>query len=186
VNAPGFLLSCRGTGRNTTETAQCIMSGLGPVHLGLDLQVRPVPKTHVDSLFPSLLFPVPAPALPAKLLIARTFSNTLHIRPPPPLQGFTVDCTWTAELRQARVRGEGLAHRGFDILSRRATDPTRALPHVLAQHSIDACLISLIGARVALEPSHDIGIEPQGQLLFDRPIEQAAPGPGPVKKLRRV
>jgi hypothetical protein len=67
------------------------MSGLGPVHLGLDLQVRPVPKTHVDSLFPSLLFPVPAPALPAKLLIARTFSNTLHIRPP-----LYRDLQWTA------------------------------------------------------------------------------------------
>jgi hypothetical protein len=46
---------------------------------------------------------------------------------------------------------------------------------VLAQHAIDARLVPLIGSRLALEPGRDIGIEPEGQLLLDGPIEEAAP-----------
>jgi hypothetical protein len=41
----------------------------------------------------------------------------------------------------------------------------------------------LIGGRVALEPGHDVGIESEGQLLLDRPIEEAALGVGPVEEL---
>ena len=58
--------------------------------------------------------------------------------------------------------------------------------HVLTQRPIDACLISLIGRRVAFEPGYDIGIEAKGQLLFDGSIEEAASGAGPVEKLRHV
>src|SRR5262245_56680323 len=54
------------------------------------------------------------------------------------------------------------------------------------QCPIDACLIALTCRRVALEPGHDVGIQPKGQLLLDRPIEEAALGAGPIEKLRRV
>jgi len=39
---------------------------------------------------------------------------------------------------------------------------------------------------VALEPGYDVGIQPKGQLLRDRPIEKAALDAGPIEKLRRV
>jgi len=39
---------------------------------------------------------------------------------------------------------------------------------------------------VALEPSHEIGIEPKGELLLDRSIEKAALGTGPIEEFRRI
>ena len=47
---------------------------------------------HRDSLFRRCYFPVPAPPLWAKLLIALAIYKSLHIAPPP-LQGFT-EWTW--------------------------------------------------------------------------------------------
>jgi hypothetical protein len=60
------------------------------------------------------------------------------------------------------------------------------LLNLLAQRSVDARLMPLVGRRVALEPSHDICIEPQGKLLLDRPIEQAALDTGQVNELGRI
>jgi hypothetical protein len=64
---------------------------------------------------------------------------------------------------------------GVNVHEPRVHTPSMALD-VLAQRAIDARLVPLIGSRLALEPGHDVGIEPEGQLLLDGPIEEAAPG----------
>ena len=56
--------------------------------------------------------------------------------------------------------------------------------YVLTQRSFDACFTPLLD--VALEPGHDIGIEPTGQLLLDRPIEEAALGAGLDEEFGRI
>jgi hypothetical protein len=78
-----------------------------------------------------------------------------------------------------------------DVAIRPISSPRSAtsacLPlHVLAQCSIDTCLITLIGRRVTLEPGDHIGVQAERQLLLDGPIEQATLGAGPVEKFRRV
>jgi len=70
------------------------------------------------------------------------------------------------------------------LISSRRSLPPACLPlHVLTQRPIDACLIALVGCRVALEPGDHIGIEAKRQLLFDGSIEEPTLGSGPVEEL---
>src|SRR4051812_46203898 len=48
--------------------------------------------------------------------------------------------------------------------------------YILAQRSIDACLVALADLRLLLEPGDDIGVEAQRQLLLDGPVEEATFG----------
>lgn len=72
------------------------------------------------------------------------------------------------------------------ISSRRSSAPSCLSLHVLAQRSIDTCLIALIGGRMILEPGDHVGVDAKCQLLLDGPIEEATLGTGPVGELGRV
>lgn len=54
----------------------------------------------------------------------------------------------------------------------------------LAQGGVDAGLVA--SAAFGFEPVEDIGIEAEGDLLFDRAVEFAACGAGPIEFLRDV
>lgn len=57
---------------------------------------------------------------------------------------------------------------------------------VLAESSIDLCLVSAAAMSLSLEPGYDIRVESQRDLLLHRPIENSAPGIRPVENLRGV
>src|SRR4051794_40767586 len=90
--------------------------------------------------------------------------------------------------RATRARSAGSpAPRRTRAISNPRSLPPACLPlNVFAQCSIDPCLITFIGFRVALEPGDDIGVQAECQLLLDRSIEQPTRGAGPVENLRRV
>jgi hypothetical protein len=72
-----------------------------------------------------------------------------------------------------------------------AVSSTRSMPacsslHVFTQGLIDACLITLAGCCVILEPGDDVGIEAKRELLFDGPIKEAAFRAGPIEEFRSV
>ena len=57
---------------------------------------------------------------------------------------------------------------------------------VLAERSIDVRLVSLAVTSTGLEPGDDVRVDPQRNLLLYRPVEDPAPGVGPVENLRGV
>ena len=56
---------------------------------------------------------------------------------------------------------------------------------VLAEGTIDVRLVST-SAGLGLEPCNDVCVDPQRNLLLHRPIEDSAPGVGPVDNFRGV
>src|SRR5580700_4766818 len=60
------------------------------------------------------------------------------------------------------------------------------LQHVLPKGAIHVGLIALTLWSMALEPSNHVHINAKRELLFDRTIEQAPFGAGPVTDLRNV
>src|SRR6267378_5794674 len=60
------------------------------------------------------------------------------------------------------------------------------LLHVLAQGTVNTCLITLALAPSQSEPLDHIGIDPQGDLPFDWPVQQAAACSRPVADLWHV
>ena len=57
---------------------------------------------------------------------------------------------------------------------------------MLTERSVDVRLVSATATSMGLEPGYDVRVEPQRNLLFDRPVEDTAPGVGPVENLRGV
>ena len=57
---------------------------------------------------------------------------------------------------------------------------------VIAECPIDVCLVSATVTGMGLEPGDDVCVEPQRDLLFNGPVEDAAPGVRPVEDLRSV
>jgi len=57
---------------------------------------------------------------------------------------------------------------------------------MLAECSIDVCLVAATITSVRLEPGDDVRVDPQRNLLLHRPVEDSAPGIGPVKNLRGI
>ena len=51
---------------------------------------------------------------------------------------------------------------------------------VFAQHAIDASLVTFIPLRVAAKPIDQIDVEPQSDLLLDRPEKYPASGSAPI------
>ena len=59
-------------------------------------------------------------------------------------------------------------------------------PDVLTERSIDVRLVSATATSLGLKPGYDVRVEPQRNLLLYRPVEDSAPGVGPVENLRGV
>ena len=57
---------------------------------------------------------------------------------------------------------------------------------MLAERSIDVRLVSATATSLGLEPGYDVRVEPQRNLLLYRPVEDSAPGVGPIENLRGV
>ena len=51
------------------------------------------------------------------------------------------------------------------------------------QSTIDVGLVATPSGSPFLEPGHDVSVQPQGDLLLDRPVEIGAAGVGPVQNL---
>ena len=57
---------------------------------------------------------------------------------------------------------------------------------MVAERSIDVRLVSATATSLGLEPGYDVRVEPQRNLLLYRPVEDSAPGVGPIENLRDV
>ncbi len=55
---------------------------------------------------------------------------------------------------------------------------------MLTERSVDVRLVSVAVTSMGLEPGDDVRVEPQRNLLFDRPVEDTTPSVGPVENLR--
>ena len=57
---------------------------------------------------------------------------------------------------------------------------------MLTEGPIDVRLVAATITSVGLEPGNDVRVEPQRNLLRHRPVENSAPGIGPIENLRGI
>lgn len=57
---------------------------------------------------------------------------------------------------------------------------------MLPKSPIDVGLVAAPSGSPLLEPRHDVGIQPKGDLLLDRPVEVSTAGMGPVQNFRDI
>ena len=57
---------------------------------------------------------------------------------------------------------------------------------MIAKGYIDVRLVPATADSLGFEPSYDVCVQPQRNLLFYRPVEDSAPGVGPVENLRCI
>ena len=57
---------------------------------------------------------------------------------------------------------------------------------MLTERSIDVRLVPATVTSMGPEPGYDVCVNPQRNLLLYRPVEDTAPGVGPVENLRGV
>jgi hypothetical protein len=89
-----------------------------------------------------------------------------------PYYSWASTCMASEIERSNLFRGQGVV----SISNRRLLVTTHLSLHVFTQGTINACLITLVGRRVRLEPDDNVGVEAKRYLLFDGSIKEAARG----------
>ena len=101
----------------------------------------------------------------------------------------TFSIAFPARLWKAVLSGQSISFKSLAALSlsRPSGLPCRTgRPlDVFTERSIDVRLVFATSTSMGLEPGYDVRVKPQRNLLLRRPVEDPAPGVGPVERRLR-